>query len=92
MEQSHACLKPGMEKQLLEQFRIFEAAKVPGVVATYCYRMDSDPNEHYMAVVFSSKEAYRANAESPEQDARYRQMLTLLAGEPEWYDGEIIYP
>lgn len=63
---ARARLKPGMEKQLLEQFLIFEAAKVPGVVATYCYRMDSDPNEYYMAVVFSSKEAYRANAESPE--------------------------
>ena len=51
MEQSRARLKPGMEKQLLEQFRIFEAAKVPGVVATHCYRMDPDPNEYYMAVV-----------------------------------------
>jgi len=85
-------LKPGMEKQLLEQFRIFVAAKVPGSVTVYCYRMDTNPNEYYMAAVFSSKEAYQANAESPEQDARYRWMLSLLDGEPEWHDGEIIYP
>ena len=38
-------LKPGVEKQFLEQFRIFEAARVPGLVAVYCYRMDTDPNE-----------------------------------------------
>ncbi len=85
-------LKSGMEKQLIEQFRIFEAAKVPGAVASYCYRMDSDPNEYYIVAVFSSKEAYQANAASPEQDARYRQMLALMEGEPEWHDGEIIWP
>ena len=85
-------LKPGMEKQLLEQFHIFESARVPGSVTVYWYRMDTNPNEYYLAAVFSSKEAYQANAESPEQDARYRQMLSLLEGEPEWHDGEIIYP
>ncbi len=84
-------VKPGMEGQIIEQFRVFEAAKVPGVVAVYGYRMDTNPNEYYVSVVFASKEAYVANAQSPEQDARYRQMLTLLESEPEWHDGEIIY-
>ena len=83
-------VKPGMEKQLLEHFRVFEAAHVPGTVAVYCYRLDSDPNEYYMAVVFESKEAYQANAASPEQDARYRQLLGLLEKEPVWHDGEIV--
>jgi hypothetical protein len=32
-----------------------------------------------------------ANAESPEQDKRYRQMLKWLEGEPEWHDGGIVY-
>jgi hypothetical protein len=32
-----------------------------------------------------------ANAESPEQDKRYREMLQWLEGEPEWHDGEIVY-
>ncbi len=87
----HYRIKPGMEGQLVEQLRLFEAAKVPGTVAVYAYRMDADPNDYYIAVVFASKEAYWANAQSPEQDARYRQLLPLLEREPEWHDGEIVY-
>jgi quinol monooxygenase YgiN len=83
--------KPGSESQLAEQMRIYEEAQVAGAVGSYVYRMDSDPNEYWLAVIFSSKEAYVANANSPEQDARYRQLLALLDGPPEWHDGEIIY-
>src|SRR5260370_38105952 len=32
----HYRVKPGMEGQLVEQVRVFEAASVPGTVATYC--------------------------------------------------------
>lgn len=42
-------------------------------------------------MVFEDKESYVANANSPEQDARYRRMAELFAGEPEWHDGEIVY-
>jgi quinol monooxygenase YgiN len=84
-------IKPGMEGQLVEQFCAFEAANVPGVVASYLYRMDADVNGYYVSVVFASREAYWANAQSPEQDARYRQLLPLLVTEPEWHDGEIVY-
>jgi heme-degrading monooxygenase HmoA len=87
-------IKAGMEgqfRQLIEgQAHAFETGQVPGFVASYSYRMDGDPNEYYLAVVFESKEAYWANAQSPEQDARYRQWLPLLEREPEWYDGEIV--
>ena len=84
-------LKPGMEGQVIEQMHAFEIARVPGTVATYVYQMDADANEYYVAVVFASKESYVANAQSSEQDARYRQLLTLLESEPEWHDGEIVY-
>src|SRR5436305_4198933 len=87
-------IKQGMESQLRqilkEQTRPFEAGQVPGFVASYGYRMDADPNEYYLAVVFANKEAYWANAQSAEQDARYRQWQPLLEGEPEWHDGEIV--
>jgi heme-degrading monooxygenase HmoA len=88
-------VKPGMEGQLRqlleEQARVFEAGQVPGFVAAYAYRMDADPNDYYLAVVFESREAYGANAQSSEQDARYRQSLAVLDGAPEWHDGEIVY-
>lgn len=83
--------KPGAEAQLGEQMRIFEQAHVDGAVGSYVYQMDSDPNEYYLAVIFTSKEAYVANASAPEQDARYRQLLQFLDGPPEWHDGEIVY-
>ena len=90
----HFRIKPGMEgqfRQLIEeQAPAFEAGRIPGFVVSYSYRMDADPNEYYLAVVFSSKETYLANSLSPEQDARYRQWLPLLEGEPEWHDGEVV--
>jgi antibiotic biosynthesis monooxygenase (ABM) superfamily enzyme len=85
-------IKPGAESQMEQQSREFEALKVPGFVTTYIYRMDADQQTYYMAVVFDSKESYFANARSPEQDARYQQMRALLESDPEWHDGEIVFP
>jgi quinol monooxygenase YgiN len=82
--------KPGME-QRLQEFASAEGRNIPGLVNSLVYRMDTDPREYYLAVVFESKEAYVANANSPEQDADYRRLLEMLEGEPEWHDGEIVY-
>ena len=84
-------VKQGAEAQLVQIQHEFEALNVPGYVRSSVYRMDADPGQYYLTVVFDSKESYRANAESPEQDARYRKILALMEGEPEWHDGEIIY-
>lgn len=84
-------IKPGTEAQLENEFRQFQEAKVPGFIGAYIYRMDANPHELYLAVLFESKEAYRANAESPGQDARYRKLLPLLEKEPDWHDGEVMY-
>ena len=87
-------IKAGMEAQfrqlIEEQAHAFETGQIPGFVVSYGYRMDADPNDYYLAVVFESRETYWANAQSPEQDARYHQWLPLLEGEPEWHDGEIV--
>jgi quinol monooxygenase YgiN len=64
---------------------------IPGHLATYVVRSDDDPNELYLTVLFESRAAYVANAESPEQDARYRELRQLLAADPEWHDGEVVY-
>ena len=84
-------IKPGAETQFRQDLSDFESLKVPGFISTHVYRMDADPNEYFMAVAFTDKEAYRANAESPEQDARYRKMVASLESEPEWHDGEVIW-
>ena len=88
-------IKAGMESQfrqlIQEQARAFETGQMAGFITSYVYRTDADPNVYYVAAVFESREAYWANAESPEQDDRYREWLPLLEGEPEaWHDGEIV--
>jgi hypothetical protein len=65
-----------------------------GTVASivfYIYQMDKDPNEFYMAVIFESREAYVANANSPEQNQEFMQLMEFLESEPEWHDGEIVW-
>lgn len=84
-------VKPGMESALIEQLRAFDALEVPGAIAEYLYHMDTDPHEYYLVVLFQDRATYMANAESPEQDARYRQMRALLESDPEWHDGEIVF-
>ena len=80
-------VKPGVEEQLFA----LQAAKDPGEVASYVYRMDADPSILYLVTIFESKAAYVANADRPETDARYQHMRAYLDGEPEWHDGEIVF-
>jgi quinol monooxygenase YgiN len=84
-------LKPGARAQLDAEMAAFHDRRVPGFVTEYVYQMDGDPDELYLAVVFESKEAYEANAQSPEQHAQYERLVALMAGEPEWHDGTIIH-
>ncbi len=62
----------------------------PGQVARYVYQMDADPGVLFLVAVFASKEAYWANAQSPEQNERYMQLRALLLEDPEWHDGAIV--
>ena len=52
-----------MKDRLLALEAEFREAKVPGLVAEFIYSMDEDPLVCYEAVVFESKEAYRALAD-----------------------------
>ncbi len=84
-------LKPGME-DAFTRFGEEVGRRTPeGAVASYVYRTDSEPNVLYLVAVFTSKEAYQANASSPEQHAQYEQLRALLAADPEWHDGTVIY-
>ena len=84
-------LKPGME-DAFNRFGEEVSRRTPeGAVASYVYRMDAEPNVLYLVAVFTSKEAYLANAGSPEQHAQFEQLRALLAADPEWHDGTVIY-
>jgi hypothetical protein len=79
--------KPG----LLEEIKKIEERKPRGFLRTIVYRMDKNPDELMLVVLFKDKESYIANANSPEQHEEYRVYRKLLQAEPEWYDGEVIY-
>ena len=80
-------VKRGMEAEFKELEQEYSTAPMPGFVVTYVYQMDADPNEFYLAVAFATKEAYVANANSPEQHQTFLQMMKFLESEPEWHDG-----
>jgi heme-degrading monooxygenase HmoA len=84
-------INPGMESELMALAEDFGKESAPGLVGQYVYRTDADPTVYYLVVMFESREAYRANAESPEQHHRYERYRAVLAAEPEWHDGEIIW-
>jgi heme-degrading monooxygenase HmoA len=84
-------LKSGAEEALRALLEEYGTLTLPGAIATYLYRMDADPQEYYLTVVWQSKAFYIANATSPEQHARHLKMIDLLDGAPEWHDGEIIH-
>ena len=82
-------VKPG-RIEALRNLLDEDGAQARGAVAFYAYQMDADPNELYISVLFENKDAYVANAESPEMHAQYEKMRELLTAEPEWHDGEIV--
>ena len=84
---------PGKHEEL-RQLGQEVAPQIPGFVFEHVYQMAADPNELYLVVAFESEQAYRANADSPEQHREYERLRALLDAEPEWHDGEIIdsYP
>ena len=83
-------VKSGMEEQFSAYTQKIQE-KDPGEVASYAYRTDADPSTFYVVAIFESKEAYVANANRPETDARYQHMRAYLEREPEWHDGEIVF-
>lgn len=85
-------IRAGMEQKMRELAASDGMTKIDGLVGTTVYKMDADPNVLFMAVVFTDKDAYVKNANSPEQNARYEEFVALLEGPPEWNDGEVIFP
>jgi quinol monooxygenase YgiN len=83
-------LKPGAAPLFEAWFEgIVNAIKPQGMVSTTIFRTDDDPNVCWLSVIFESKEAYEANAASPNQNDRYVRLRSCLEADPEWHDGEV---
>jgi quinol monooxygenase YgiN len=84
-------VKPGMLEKLQQIAQAESNMSIPGYMTQAVFQMDGDPNEIYLAVIFDSKESYFANANSPEQNQRFQEMMTYIAAETEWHDGKVIF-
>jgi quinol monooxygenase YgiN len=64
--------------------------QVAGFRSSYIFRPDKqiyDRPTLFLIAMFDDLETYVANADSPEQDAEYRQIRALLEDDPDWMDG-----
>ena len=61
---------------------------VDGYLGTDLLVVDNHPDTVLMVVRFQDRATYRANAESPDQDARYQEFRALMEDDPVWYDGD----
>jgi quinol monooxygenase YgiN len=79
------------DEQLNDVLAMMRDDRPASSVAIIVYRSASDPREIWVAGAFESREAYVANAATPEQNARFARIRALIDGEPEWHDGDVIY-
>jgi quinol monooxygenase YgiN len=85
-------LKPATEDALVEHLYTFADLNVPGFISEHIYKMDNEPGVYYMTVLFESREAYNANAKSPQMHEFYTKTMEFVDGTFEWHDGQVIYP
>jgi hypothetical protein len=79
--------KPGV----MDEIRRMEKRRPAGFIGSYVFQSDQDSKELWLVVMFESKAAYMANADSPDQDKEFKRLMKYLSSEPEWHDGEIIF-
>lgn len=82
--------KPGGVEWVRAWMEVQSKRDMTGWVSTTLFAADTEPNEVWITVLFDSKEAYFANANTPIQDQLYHQMLTGLEEPPEWHDGTVL--
>lgn len=79
------------DEQLNDVLAMMRDDRPPSSVAVIVFRSATDPQEIWVAGAFESREAYVANAATPEQNARFERISALIDGEPEWHDGDVIF-
>jgi hypothetical protein len=84
-------IRKGVEGKLREVMDAMESRPVTGFIASYVYRLDGDPQDLMLAVMFADRDTYVRNAEDPAQDAQFQELRLLLESDPEWNDGEIVW-
>jgi antibiotic biosynthesis monooxygenase (ABM) superfamily enzyme len=78
----------------VDRMRALAAAEdligIRGYLGTDVMVPENHPGTLLMVVRFDDRDSYVANAESPDQNARYEEFRALMEADPVWYDGEWI--
>jgi len=85
--------KPGQRQAVVDHFQKWEREQKPqakGFVRSILVAGNSNPDEIMGAVRWDNSQNYAANANRPAQDAWYRELVSNLEGEPEWFDGTLL--
>lgn len=85
----HLHLKPNQIDNLKQFLQNLESR--PGVLALSLVAKDGNTSDYYWTIVWVDKVAHDANNSRPEAPAEYQQLLGMLAGDPSWHSGEIVY-
>lgn len=64
-----------------------ERKRAVGYINSELLWCDEGEGRFCMIVHFTSREAYKKNADSPEMDAFYQRLRACLEADPEWTDG-----
>ncbi len=83
-------IKEGHQAELEALVAELASTPYPASRALYIYKSDADPREYWVAGVFESREAYRANGGTPETNANFERLRSHMESDPEWHDGEVI--
>ena len=76
-------------RALDERWQREQAPIAPGFKGSYILRELGSTDGCIMAVLFESRELARQNSDRPETNEWYRQLQTLIEGEPEFIDTEV---
>ncbi len=83
---------PGQRNRVIEMFKRFdqEHPDVRGFERGIVVTDNNDPDRLMAGVRFDTTRNYEANSNDPQTDAWYRQLRSLLAEDPMWFDGTVL--
>ena len=70
---------------------IQKAEAVSGVLAMSLVGKDGSASDYCWTAVWTDKAAHDTHIARPEFPAEYQELLDVLAKDPEWHSGEIVY-
>jgi len=74
-------------RALLDEWNQQRRPEVPGAHEGYLFVPDAPGPIAFLIAIFDDAATYRANAESPAQDAWYLRLREQLEADPDWMDG-----